>query len=125
MSHWSTTQTQFKDLATLKLAAKELGLEWSDVTEASMGYRTFTGAIGVLSNGSNVSIPVTMDGNGSLLLHADWYGGATARIVGREFSKLRQLYGVHAVEIKARQRGLTTRRTTVGSKINIEIGGVR
>ena len=125
MSHWSTTQTQFKNLATLQSAAKELGLQWTNETSTTMGYRTFTGAIGVLTNGSTVNIPVTRDNNGNLLLHADWYRGATAAIVGQGFSKLRQMYGVHAVEMKARQRGLTVQRSTVGNKINITLGGMR
>lgn len=125
MSHWSTTRTQFKNLDTLQAAAKELGLTWTNVSEASMVYRRFKGAIGVLTNGSTVNIPVTKDDDGNLLLHADWYTGETGRIVGREFAKLRQLYGVHAVEMKARQRGLTVQRSTVGSKINITLGGMR
>jgi len=125
VSHWSAVKTQFKDLGSLKAAAAELGLNWLDGTTANVGYATLDKLVGTLNGQQRGhTIGVRKESDGTYSLHTDWMFGVD-EIVGREYARLKQIYGVRTVEAKAKARGLTTKRIQVGGKINLEIGGLR
>lgn len=134
MSHWSKTQTQFKDLAQLKAAAAELGCTWHNETTANVGFATAKDLAGVLkwsreSNPNSIprynqTVGVRKEKDGTYSLQIDWMFGGEA-VFGTGFAKLKQLYGARIVEAKAKARGYMTKRVQVGGKLNLEITGLR
>ncbi len=127
MSHFTTIETQIRDLAALREACRELGLELTENTDAR-GYG------GQIRRGDHVirlhgpyDIALNRQQNGTLGLTTDWWAGHVEKEVGANYGRLLQLYGVHKARIEARRKGYSVRRQTLGNgsiKLTIGLPGV-
>ena len=125
MSHFTSVQTQIKDIAALRSACDELGLQVLDNTTAR-GYSTNT------TRGEHVirlkgpyDVAVNKHPDGTYGLTTDWWDGHVEREVGTNFGRLLQLYAVHKAITEARKRGhMVQRRQQRDGSIKLVIGGV-
>ena len=125
MSHFTSIQTQIRDLDSLADACKELGVELIRGGEAR-GYAGQTrkgDAVVRLKGPYDIALNRQEDGNYALA--TDWWNGHVEQEVGVGFGKLLQLYGVHKATREARKKGyLATRKTLPNGAIKLTIGGV-
>ena len=125
MSHFTTIQTQVRDLDALRAALGELGLTLLENTSAR-GYagNQLQGAYVIRLKGPyDIALNKTPDG--SYGLTTDWWDGHVAREVGANFGRLLQLYGIHKTTIEARRRGhFVQRKAQRDGSIKLVIGGV-
>ena len=126
MSHFTTIQTQIRDLDALSDACGELGV--SLVAEAEC--RGFAGMIRkaphvIRLNGPyDIAVEPARESPGSYGLTTDWWDGHVAREVGENYGQLLQCYGVHKTSREARLRGLrTTRRVEADGSILLTLEG--
>ena len=126
MSHFTTIQTQIRDLDALRTACHELGLELLDHAKArGYGGNSRKGEHVIRLKGP-YDIAVNMQTDGNYGLTTDWWDGHVEREVGKSFGRLLQLYGVYKAQAEARRKGYTTRRQTLkDGAIKLVIGGVR
>lgn len=125
MSHFTTIQTQIRDLVALRAACIELGVSLVENTVAR-GYngRTHKGEYVIKLKGI-YDIAVNQQRDGSYGLTCDWYNDHVANEVGANYGRLLQLYGVHKTCIEARKKGATIRRQKLGDgSIKLVIGGM-
>lgn len=126
MSHFTTIQTQVRDIAALRAACSELDLELVEKARAR-GYG---------SNGTQGDFVVRLKGpydialnrrsDGTYGLTTDWWAGHVEREVGSGFGRLLQLYGVHKTLIEARRKGCTARRQALADgSVKLVIGGLQ
>ena len=128
MSHFTTIQTQIRDIAALQAACSELGLTLTENANAR-GYYSDQPRHGdfVIRLNGPYDIAVNLQPDGNYGLTTDWYNGHVEREVGAKFGRLLQLYGVHKAQAEARRKGLTTRRRTLKDgaiKLVIGVSGV-
>jgi hypothetical protein len=125
MSHFATIQTQIKDIAALRDACRELGVELIENTQArGYGSNTHKGEYVIKLKGP-YDVAVNRQPDGTFGLTTDWWDGHVEREVGTNFGKLLQLYGVYKAQAEGRRKGYTTRRQTLGDgSIKVTIGGV-
>ena len=129
MSHFTTVETEIRDLAALRDACKELGLELHDDAEAR-GYASakmkadhvirLKGPYDIAVNGNKAK--------GCYSLTTDWWNGHVEKEVGAGFARLTQLYAAHKVTREARKRGhrVTRKRERDGAiRLVIQGGGLR
>jgi len=110
MSHWTTVQTQIRDIDALRAACAELNLALLENTEArGYGNNRHKGQFVIRLNGP-YDIALVRQTDGSFRLLTDWWDGHVEREVGRNFGRLLQLYAVHKAAIEARKRGLSIQR---------------
>lgn len=109
MSHFTTIQTEIRDIAALREACTELGLQLEADAEARGYGSKSVKADWVIRLKGPYDIAVTRSGT-NCSLTTDWWNGHVEREVGRNFSKLTQLYAVHKVMREARKRGHRIRR---------------
>jgi len=110
MSHWTTVQTQIRDIDALRAACAELNLALLENTEArGYGNNRHKGQFVIRLNGP-YDIALVRQTDGSFSLLTDWWDGHVEREVGRNFGRLLQLYAVHKAAIEARKRGLSIQR---------------
>ena len=115
MSHFTEIQTQIKDIAALRAACTELELEVLQNAEAR-GYgsnRTRGDFVIRLKGPYDVALQRQADGNYRLV--ADLWRGHVENELGKDFGRLKQLYGVHKATLEARRKGLTVRRQSLGN----------
>ncbi len=126
MSHFTTIQTQIRDISALRAACHELGLTIAPNAQArGYGSQRIKGDLVIRLNGP-YDIAVNEQQDGSFGLTCDWWGGHVEKEVGKAYGKLLQLYGVHKAQAEARRKGYTTRRQTLkDGAIKLTIGGVR
>jgi len=125
MSHFTTITTQIKDIATLRSACGEIGLQVLDDTTAR-GYSTNT------TKGDHVirlrgpyDVAVNRQPDGSYGLTTDWWDGHVEKEVGAKYGRLLQLYAVHKATAEARKRGHSVqRKQQKNGAIKLVIGGV-
>jgi hypothetical protein len=125
MSHFTTIQTQIKDIAALRAACAELGVEMIE-NGVARGYslNRIEGDFVIRLKGP-YDIAVNRQRDGSFGLTTDWWDGHVEREVGANYGRLLQLYAVHKAQAEARRKGYTTRRQTLGDgSIKLVIGGV-
>ncbi len=110
MSHFTTIKTQIKDVAALRSAITELGLELLQNTTAR-GYvsQTMKGDYVIRLKGP-YDIAVNRQPDGTFGLTTDWWDGHVAQEVGANFDRLLQLYGVHKATLEARKKGMSVQR---------------
>lgn len=110
MSHFTTIKTQIKDVAALRSAITELGLELLQNSNAR-GYvsQTMKGDYVVRLKGP-YDIAVNRQPDGTYGLTTDWWDGHVAQEVGANFGRLLQLYGVHKATLEARKKGMSVQR---------------
>jgi hypothetical protein len=110
MSHFTTINTQIKDITALEAACRELNLQLFPNAEAR-GYASQTrhGDFVVQLNGP-YDIAVNRQPDGTYGLTTDWWQGHVEHEVGPQFGKLLQLYAVHKATAEARKKGLSVLR---------------
>ena len=125
MWHFTSIQTQIKDLDALQDACKELSVELVHGGVAR-GYATNTrtgDAVIKLKGPYDIALNRQEDGNYALT--TDWWNGHGEKEVGTNATKLVQLYGVHKAMREARKKGdLASRKTLPNGAIKLTIGGV-
>jgi hypothetical protein len=112
MSHFTTIQTQVRDLDALNDACVELGLKLLSETPCR-GYAGVTREAHrtiVLQGPYDIAVDPASQGDGSYGLTTDWWNGHVAREVGSGYGRLLQSYGVHKTMREARARGLRATR---------------
>ena len=111
MSHFTTIQTQIRDVDALEAACAELGVELLRDTEArGFANNTRHGELVVRLKGpydiaANRAAPTE-----PYELSTDWWNGHVEQEVGKEYGRLLQLYGVHKASKEARRKGLSVLR---------------
>ncbi len=110
MSHFTTIKTQIKDVAALRSAVRELGLELSANTEARGYISNKTNGDFVIRLKGPYDIAVNQQPDGTFGLTTDWWDGHVEKEVGKDFGKLLQLYGVHKATMEAKKRGISVLR---------------
>ncbi len=125
MSHFTTIQTQIKDIAALREACRELGVELIENAVArGYGSNNQKGEYVIRLKGP-YDIAVNRQQDGTFGLTTDWYDDHVEKEVGTSYGRLLQLYGVHKARIEAQRKGYTVRRQTLGDgAIKLTIGGV-
>ena len=126
MSHFTTIQTQVRDLSALADACTELGV--SLVPDADCrGYAGITRKaphVIRLKGPYDIAVEPSKANDGTHGLTTDWWDGHVAREVGVGYGRLLQSYGVHKTEREARLRGLrTTRRVETDGSILLTLEG--
>ena len=125
MSHFTSIETQIRDVSALRAACSELGLTIESNAQAR-GYSSnkIKGDLVIRLKGP-YDIAVNRQQDGTFGLTCDWWDGHVEREVGANFGRLLQLYGIHKAQAEARRKGYTTRRQTLGDgSIKLVIGGV-
>ena len=125
MSHFATITTQIKDIAALREACRELGVELIENTTArGYGSNKQHGDFVVRLRGP-YDVAVDRQDDGTYGLTTDWWEGHVEKEVGANYGRLIQLYGVHKARIEAQRKGYTVRRQTLGDgAIKLVIGGI-
>lgn len=125
MSHFTTIQTQIRDLAALRDACRELGVELLENTLArGYGSNHQPGTYVIRLRGP-YDIALNPQQDGTFGLTCDWWDGHVEKEVGPNFGRLLQLYGVHKARMEAQRKGYTVRRQTLtDGAIKLTIGGV-
>ena len=124
MSHFTTIQTQVRDLDALRAALGELGVTLLANTEAR-GYAAnkLKGDFVIRLKGP-YAIALNKTPDGSYGLTTDWWDGHVEKEVGSKFGKLLQLYGVHKTMIESRKKGhIVQRKAQKDGSIKLVIGG--
>ncbi len=126
MSHFTTIQTQIRDLDALNDACVDLGLKLIPET-------TCRGYAGVVRQAAHViqlkgpydiAVEPTKDNDGTYGLTTDWWDGHVAKEVGAGYGRLLQSYGIHKTMREARSRGLrTSRRTEADGSVLLTLEG--
>ena len=125
MSHFTTIQTQIKDIEALREACREMGLELLQDAEArGYGSARQRGEFIIRLKGP-YDVALNRQADSTYGLTTDWWDGHVEKEVGNNYGRLLQLYAVHKTAREARKRGLSVQRTlrTDGS-IKLTIGGL-
>jgi hypothetical protein len=112
MSHFTTIQTQIRDLEALRDASVELGLQLLADTKCR-GYAGITRLaphIIKLTGPYDIAVEPSKENPGSYGLTTDWWDGHVAKEVGTGYGRLLQSYGIHKTMREARTRGLRVSR---------------
>ena len=111
MSHFTTIETQIRDLEALRDACAELGVRLLDKTEARGFGSNRLVADHVIRLKGPYDIAVTrVKTNGNYHLATDWWDGHVQKEVGPKFGTLLQLYAANKVIREARKHGRRVRR---------------
>jgi hypothetical protein len=126
MSHFTTIQTQIRDLTALSEACSELGVSLVPNGDCR-GYAGVTRKaphVIRLKGPYDIAVEPSKANDGTHGLTTDWWDGHVAREVGEGYGRLLQCYGVHKTEREARLRGLrTTRRVETDGSILLTLEG--
>jgi hypothetical protein len=124
MSHWTQMAVEISDIPALQQAAQELGCFFIESGQA----RGYAGrnrhAAYVLQTPEPCRYDIAVDpaADGKLALTTDWWGGDVARVVGDNYGKLLQHYGIAKAELAAHAEGyLTTRETCANGDLKLHI----
>lgn len=124
MSHFTTIQTQIKDLDALRATCVEMGFDLLGNVEAR-GVGTQLRGEHVIRLKGPCDIALQRETNGTFGLSTDWWGGYVEQEVGPNYGRLLQLYAVHKASREARKRGLTVQRAQRSDgSIKLTIGGL-
>jgi hypothetical protein len=112
MSHFTTIQTQIRDLEALNDACAEMDLKF--VANANCrGYAGITRTaphVIKLKGPYDIAVDPSPEKDGTYGLTTDWWDGHAAKEVGIGYGRLLQSYGIHKTIREARSRGLRTHR---------------
>ena len=110
MSHFTTIQTQIKDVTALRAACNEMKLPFLTNADArGYGNQTRHGDFVIKLRGP-YDIAVNRQPDGTFSLTTDWWQGHVEQEVGPNFGKLLQLYAVHKATAEARMKGFSVLR---------------
>lgn len=110
MSHFTTIQTQVKEIEALKLACEELGFSLLKNAEARGDFQTAKGDYVIKLKGG-CDIALIRQTNGTFNLSADLWDGSVEAATGKGYGKLLQLYAVHKATREARKKGHLVKRS--------------
>ncbi len=114
MSHFTTIQTQIRDVDALEAACTELGVELLRNTEArGFNHTTRHGELVVRLKGPYDIAASRAEGsleNAPYELATDWWNGHVEAEVGPNYGRLLQLYGVHKTIREANRKRLRVTR---------------
>jgi len=113
MSHFVTIKTQIKDIEALRAACAELGLEMQENSIARGYGSTRVPAEFVIKLKGPFDIAVNRQAEGVFALSTDWWAGHVEKEVGKDYSRLLQLYAVHKATREARNRGFRVQRAAL------------
>jgi len=126
MSHFTTIQTQVRDLDALSEACEDLGVELLRGVPCR-GYATARRECARtirLKGPYDVAVDPSPGNDGTFALTTDWWSGHVASEVGPNFGRLLQAYGVRKTMREARSRGLrTTRRQEADGSVLLVLEG--
>ena len=126
MSHFTTIQTQIRDLDALQDACVDLGFKFLPNAKCR-GYAGITRLaphVIQLKGPYDIAVDPSPEKDGSYGLTTDWWDGHVAKEVGTGYGRLLQSYGVHKTMREARSRGLrSTRRVEVDGSILLTLEG--
>lgn len=110
MSHFTSIQTQVRDIAALRDACAELGVEVVENARAR-GYNlnNLSGEYVIKLKGP-YDIALNKQPDGTFAMTTDWWNGHVEKEVGTGFGKLMQLYAVHKASREARRKGYSVQR---------------
>ena len=112
MSHFTTIQTQIRDLEALRDACVELGL----IMLPNASCRGYAGVTRLaphviqLKGPYDIAVDPSPENDGTYGLTTDWWDGHVAKEVGTGYGRLLQSYGIHKTMREARNRGLRVHR---------------
>jgi hypothetical protein len=112
MSHFTTIQTQIRDLDALAEACREMTLGFLP----NANCRGYAGIIRQapyvirLKGPYDIAVEPAVENDGTYALTTDWWDGHVANEVGENYGRLLQSYGVNKTVREAQLRGLRTTR---------------
>ena len=110
MSHFTTIETQVRDLDALREACEDLGLQLLSGVPCR-GYAGATRkAAHVIRLKGPYDIAVVPGPDNAFSLTCDWWDGHVAKETGPQHGRLLQAYGVRKTMREARTRGLRVNR---------------
>jgi len=124
MSHFTTIQTEVRDLEALRDACTEMGLQLlkDDHCRGFAGILRKTDHVIKLKGPYDIAVD-SVEG-GRYGFSADWWEGHVAKEVGPAYGRLLQSYGVHKTLRTARTRGLrATRRIESDGSVLLTLEG--
>ena len=112
MSHFTTIQTQIRDIDALLCACVELGLKLQPdfVCRGYAGVTRRAPYVIQLKGPYDIAVDPHPDNDGTYGLTTDWWDGHAAKEVGIGYGRLLQSYGIQKTIREARSRGLRTHR---------------
>lgn len=126
MSHFTTIQTQIRDLDALQDACTEMNLE----LQPRANCRGYGGLVRKaphvikLKGPYDIAVEPSEGKDGSYGLTTDWWDGHVAKEVGPGYGRLLQYYGVNKTKREARSRGLrTTHKVEADGSILLTLEG--
>jgi hypothetical protein len=111
MSHFTTINTQIKDIEALRSACGELGLSLLQDAEARGYYENTIKGDFVIRLKGPYDIALNKQKDGSFGITADLWAGHVEKEAGKSYGRLLQLYGVHKAMREARRKGLLVKRS--------------
>lgn len=112
MSHFTTIQTQIRDLDALSDACHEMDLGFI-ASAPCRGYAGLTRQaphVIRLKGPYDIAVEPAKENDGTYGLTTDWWDGHVANEVGENYGRLIQNYGIHKTMREARLRGLRVNR---------------
>jgi len=126
MSHFTTIQTQIRDLDALRDACAEMNLKLL-ANSKCRGYAGMTRLAPhsiQLKGPYDIAVEPSKENDGSYGLTTDWWDGHVAKEVGTGYGRLLQSYGIHKTMREARSRGLrSTRRIEADGSVLLTLEG--
>ena len=126
MSHFTTIQTQIRDIDALVCACVELKLKL--VPDSTC--RGYAGVVRQapyvikLRGPYDIAVDPSPAKDGTYGLTTDWWDGHVAKEVGTGYGRLLQSYGVHKTIREAHNRGLrTSRRVEADGSVLLTLEG--
>src|SRR5947207_11845745 len=105
MSHFTTINTQIKDIEALRAACNEMELALLQKADARGYYQNKLPGEFVIQLKGPYDIALNQQGDGSYGLTADLWQGHVEQEVGKGYGKLLQFYAVHKALKEARKKG--------------------
>ena len=105
MSHFTTIETQIKDIHALREACAEMKLLLLENAEARGYAQLHREGEYVIRLTGPYDIALNCAACGRYELTTDWWGGHVESEVGQDFGRLLQIYGVHKASREARAKG--------------------
>ena len=111
MSHFTTINTQIKDIESLRSACTELGLSLLQNASARGYVSNTTKGEFVIRLKGPYDIALNKQNDSSYGITADLWAGHVEKEVGNNYGRLLQLYAVHKATREARKKGHFVTRT--------------
>jgi hypothetical protein len=112
MSHFTTIQTQIRDLNALHDACIEMGFTFRNNAHCRgyAGVQRLAPHVIQLKGLYDIAVEPATENDGSYGLTTDWWDGHVAKEVGIGYGRLLQCYGIHKTMREAQARGLRVHR---------------